>query len=1414
MAGKITIRRVGSMVPTVCLLLFLTCCVGLAWLSTRGLPDFAVRFLERKAAEQGVYLKIDELRLDPMHGVAVCAKDLHFYTDAEHSDELGNVRDLAAGLSLRKMLAGELRASFMRVSGVTLTLPVTDPVIAELPVQIESVELDMNQGDVLRVANGRLNVMGVPVKLTGSLDPAALPENEAPQSTDQTRVSSPPNLAETIERYQGVINRIYSTIHDQKWKSDEVPSLNVHVDWLEEPRVALQANVPSYDVGPFHFRDAVADLSYDKQGITINSLQFRTVDPEASASLRGAYDLRERHLAFNVHSTAALVRMLHHVGSQKTRAFLEKFRHPDNDPPDVRLSGDVVFEEDFTLRSAQLRGHVLQKNLMVGETKVDELELSFFYDNGDFNIDKLELRFPEGSLQALASAKNRKGQAQLAADLPIQKMLTLVNELSPVPVELPEGLELGERVQLQLQAQLDAPSFKPGQNTWQDFVPSFHMLGAWLSTDKLTYVGYHLDKPRLQVRLAKIRQKASYLPEAIQQVELALEAASADLPLSGGGQPVHIAAPHLTTNLGTLSFNEDGWPNSAESAALSAAAESVTYASDRTTEEAGVQRTGDEDAVRLAQDSVEGNADEKEETTTADEATDSGHDGGYSVLSPRLELEVMRAKLPSFHAPETLSIEEARVRLKTGRVQAKDVQVESAELLVDELRQITPIGELSRLFSAGRLQAGFNEVKYGERDMGKISLSAELSEYTSGHVALQIAGSEDGDPGLLSARPDWSVLRQITLKDVQMQVPAELLEMMLNIAGVQVNEVEVPDLVRVNGKLRLTPGMQVQDAELHAEIPKLVRTPQHIVAFRGKRIPVSLAADVTARRTHDSKDLLYDVHLNARHATGDFVGQITGSTVGELKVTGHNAIRPDIVDQLIDNKRAHSIIRDFRFTGASKAAISDISVLVNYANGVQVDSFCRVDLRNTEYQMSGILEQGDGTERVCTDLPLPFVLVNRATCGVSAHVRIGCKTPKGTPMPDETVVTITDPMLLYNNAPWLRCNKWDAGTRETKLSGSAVVIDVEHSFLELRNVGGIVYPAYSLGMFYPELYGFLEDVVLPHPAEVRTNLCVFPIYSDCVRPMSGVISVQAAKNAGFRFIGTTIPLDGFSGFISLSDDAVLLDRMNALSWEGVINAMVSIGIKDSKTSFDGMVRASCMNMKKIAKAYGSKQSAALCSGEIRFRSPDADLDHLNAYGRVDIEDGDLMSLSLFRPVGELITDLPKHLQHLEKQARGDKSDDSSPGFFMSLFSRVFRSLGKLVGRTGGRITNTASNIPGMNHLISYDLKEAHADFQIANGHIFTNNMKAIGSNLNVRLNADIDLDTLHVRGDLWPKISSLPTVLLSPVTVLSDFMMDIELYGPLEDIKWRVALGKSLKKKQADQQKKNTKTPPPAAAHQ
>ncbi len=1347
MAGKLIIRRMGSVAPTVCLLFFLAFCVAVVWLSTQGVPDFAVRFLERKVAQQGVYLHIDKLRLAPMRGLAVHASNVQLYTDAKQSDTLGHARHAAAGLSLGALLTGNLRVSFIQVVQANFDLPVTTPAGAELPVQVERIELHMGRRGVLHIDNGRLDVMGVSVKLAGSLDFAAMPITSSPdESLDLSRL---------ITEHQDIIDRVYTTIRDQQWVADEAPALNIRADWVKQPYITLQANIPRYDIGQFHFRDVVADLSYNTQSITINSLRFRTKDPDASASFQGGYDMKERHLGFNMRSTVALVRMIHHVSHSQTRAFLEKFRHPDDTPPDVKLNGDIVFEEDFTLQSARVRGQVLQKDLMVGSTEVDELELSFFYSNGDFNIDKLELRFQDGSLQISASAKNQVGQAQLAIDLPIQKVLNLVNEFSPSPVELPEGLVLGERVNLQLQAQLDAPSFKPGQDTWQDFVPTFHMLGAWLTTDKIAYNGYHLDQPRLQIKLSEIKQKANYMPAMVQQLHLTLQAQSAELPAGLSQHPLHFDSPSINADFDTLLFSEEGLPNRVENIGFSAMAKEVSRS-----------------------------------------AADNQHETAFHVQTPQLDLTARQVCLESYKNPDTLRVQQARVGLKMAGMQTGNLQVGHGDLLMDELRQITPLGGSDRLFSSGQLKASFRDVKYDAHEVGEITLNAGLNEYTNGCAELHILAPGDKQACAISAKPDWSNSGQLVLKDLQAQVPGEFIGMLLDIAGAQVNEVEMPELVRMSGKLLFSSRMQLQEAALRVEMPELVRTPQRIAVFRGMRIPLNLAADVTLKRPYDKEDLLYNINLKATHATGNFAGVIDGSTAGNLHVTGRNTIRPDVVDQLIDNKRAHSIIRDFRFSNASKATISDIDVQVDYTNGVQVDSFCRVELRQAEYQMNVLLNNEDGTERVRADMgPDPYVKVNLATCGVAAHVRIGSMSQQGAPMPDETVVTISAPTLIYNNSPWLRRNKWKSGVRETKLSGEAVIIDVERSFVELRKVGGTVYPAYSLGMFYPELYGFLEDVVLPLPAHVETDQCVFPIYDDCTRPMKGVIGVKSEKNAGFNFIGTTIPLDHFSGFISLSDDAVLLDRMNAQSWEGVLNAMVRIGISSPKTTFNGVVRASCMNMQKIAHAYKSVQSPALCSGEIHFRSPGPELKDVTAYGRVDIEDGDLMSLSLFRPVGEMISDLPKHLEHLEKQARGDQSPNGKPGVLMRLFSGIFRGLGKIVGRTGGKITSTASNIPGMNHLIAYDLKEAHADFQIANGHIFTRNMEATGSNLNVKLNVDVDLDTLQVRGNLWPKISSLPTILLAPVTVLSDLMMDIVIYGPLDDIKWRITWDRSIKKR-------------------
>ena len=375
----------------------------------------------------------------------------------------------------------------------------------------------------------------------------------------------------------------------------------------------------------------------------------------------------------------------------------------------------------------------------------------------------------------------------------------------------------------------------------------------------------------------------------------------------------------------------------------------------------------------------------------------------------------------------------------------------------------------------------------------------------------------------------------------------------------------------------------------------------------------------------------------------------------------------------------------------------------------------------------------------------------------------------------------------YDNRLWINKHGFKGGERSSRLQGDAVIIDIQEGFVELRNVHGRIYPAYSIGAFYDELPAFMEDFILPEPARVETQHCLFPIYDECKRPMSGCIRLMAPR-AQFRFLGTTFPFTMFSGFIWLTDGAVKLDQLNAACWDGAINAAVIIDYSGRHTGFDGYATISNVNLKPLAASYDSEQNPALCNGRIRFRTPSTNLNALQAYGQVHIVDGDLMNLSLFRPVGELIADLPGNLAALEENAV--KSKGSEPSWLSRQVTRVLRTTGKAIDKMGEQVGKVTDNIPFANHFLRYDLQEVHSNFTIGNGMLRTQGMKALGFNLNVGMDMTLDLDKLTIRGDLWPKISSVPTIILAPLTILSDFMIDIQVFGPVDDLDWKFGLNR------------------------
>ena len=419
---------------------------------------------------------------------------------------------------------------------------------------------------MIQVTSGKLNLQGIPVIVRGSLNPELLTRE---QTSDEKL-----DLAALLEEQTELVGEIYAAIEQQHWNGQDMPSLDVRIDFQEEVRIAARASVPRYDVGQFHFRQAAADFVYNKKILTVNSLRFRTIDPEASASLQGAYDTAGRRLSFNMESNAALLRMVRHAGNESVHAYLSKFHHSDEHLPHVRLTGDIEFEENFSLKTAKVRGFLEQEQLMVGSSKVDELELSFFYDNGNFNIDKLELRLPDGVLQALASAQDGEGQAQIAADLPVQRVLTLITELAEQTVELPEGLVLGDRVNLQLHARLTAPAFKPGQTDWQDFVPSFRLVGAKLHSDLLEYEGNRLENAEVAIKLSGIDQTRDYQLHGVQEIQLQLQAGSASIVREDGeGMKLGKVKADITGH--QLHFREDGMPQGIAEVKLTADAEDL-----------------------------------------------------------------------------------------------------------------------------------------------------------------------------------------------------------------------------------------------------------------------------------------------------------------------------------------------------------------------------------------------------------------------------------------------------------------------------------------------------------------------------------------------------------------------------------------------------------------------------------------------------------------------------------------------------------------------------------------------------------------------------------------------------------------------------------------------------------------------
>ena len=1309
-------------------------CIAITWLSTVGLPDSVIRSIEEKAQEEGVPISIEKICLSPSKGLALEAENIRIYADEERKTQLSKVDSVAVSLHASRLLTGEVMVDTIELNNGNLSLPVTDSGGNPNVLNADKINISAQlQGDTIVLTGAALKLQGIPINIEGAFSIAELMNGDTAEEETEKIV-----LPALIKACQHIIDRTYTMIQEQQWSNNEYPELHLKIFALDELSLNLEANVPKYDIGKFHFRETRLNLNYEGDRLLINELHFKTVKPTTVTVLKAGYEIDTRKASFELKSSADIIYMLTAISLGETKEMLQKVKYLDDTTPNIELGGIVEFEENFTLKNIDVKGNLEHKNFEIGDFDINEIGVAFFYKNGDFNISNLRVLFPDGKLNLNANVVQGKGTANITADLPIISTLSLINEFVDEPLALPIGLQLGDKVHLEASADVNMPPFQAGIDYQNVFVPTINDFHLIVKPDQLSYAGQSLTAPQFTIHCKAPRWTEQMTLSTVEElrVQLTAEAINLERPELGS---VNITDASLKLAASMLNF--------ADAENILSTAKTQFSLSGKTV----ATKVGQAEALAIV--------------STAD----------------NLKLDAQAAPI--------VTGTDLKVRAESyryGELHTGNVNLSFSQCCGDNKEN-----PLLYYLDQADLTAKVDNLAKGEQLFGNLSIKLNSAEKEKPNATISFTPHSDGAdtvPASITTKATLTQQGELKLSELDAKLPLASMANMLECLGLQTSDIEMPKMLTLTGNVDFnTENMSFCQADVTIDIPELIRTPDKIAVFKGKRIPLGVHTTLQAH-TDEQGDIAYEADLRLTHSTGVMDAHITGNTASYVEFRPTSNIRADIFDQIIDLEDSHSILRDFKFTDKSSTVLKNAVAKIDYSNGLRVSVDCDITVKNAQFQLNGIVVDDKGNEKLNPDMgKLPFVSVHSATTTLRARreedVMDGDKV-----LPTINTITMENVKLVYDNKPWLAQQDFSALgiTKQNKpesseLKGDQVFIDIENGLLKLKNVSGSVFPAYSIGMFYGDMRAHLADVLLPYPVQLSTSSCSIPIYSECKDHMSGNIRVQSDKICGFKFIGTTIPFTRFTGFINLQDDYIFLDRMNARCWDGTLDAAVKIGITGDKTSFDGQVSAQNMDLRKIAAAYKADMTSALCSANIRFRSPSPEVNDIEAYGKINVTNGDLLNLGIFHPIAALVSDVRGNLQELDSSAKKNKREN------------LLTKLQKLPGKTVHVVGSNVSAIPGYNHIFAYDLQDAFAEYTIKRGKLQTTKFKSTGSNLNVTGNLSIDLNTLELHGNMWPEISGIPTIILSPITFLSDFMVDIVLHGKLNDIQWKFKLDSRIR---------------------
>ncbi len=560
MARKITLKRIGLLIPTLCLIVLILLILVLAWLGLVGFPKPLLREIETIAAEEGIYLSVDKATLEFTRGFGLKLHQVKLYeSDKKDTPPLISVPYADLGVEVRDLLVGEIQPHHLQLRDAELRIPILDtptPAQTAQPAQYFSISginlmADHSSEGSIRLTEGRLLFDQIPIRIEGSISDTYLQSlltssdtEEKPESTEKI------DLASELAALGDIMRDIRSWVATQQWGSKDIPQLGINVRVAEEITCHLTAQLPALRHENFRLKNTLLDVSYAGDRVTINRLETHSVIPAGKLIVQGAYDLKEGAVSFDINSNLPLIYFVREVMNEEDVAVLANIPAlMQREANTLQLQGSVKLDEDYAPSDLLLRGHIEQQDVQFRSMDIEQLKLAFYYESGSFSLNELQLTLPDGSIRAKGFLKDGKGQLSLDLHLLEKDICSIINSIVPdtLSAQFSEALDLKGHLDLKIKTDISTPSFRPGESPLTDFIPNLRQAELSVGLPQLSYTQDKLvidaEQPSVSVKLEGLNGVDGARPDLVEHLKISLKAGKLTLK---DGDAIYLADQFLT----------------------------------------------------------------------------------------------------------------------------------------------------------------------------------------------------------------------------------------------------------------------------------------------------------------------------------------------------------------------------------------------------------------------------------------------------------------------------------------------------------------------------------------------------------------------------------------------------------------------------------------------------------------------------------------------------------------------------------------------------------------------------------------------------------------------------------------------------------------------------------------------------